>query len=203
MGYARQVAERARTESAESPASAANLEAAIAGDRLAYGRLVRIVNGYLIRWRAFDFDADWEDMVQEVLYSALEAHRADRIPNEAAFMAFVRRAARNKFVDRIRKAQRDGPSLELDEDRDAGSAQSGLPWPPDPGEGQEGSVLRAQIREALEALPERERDALVEVYLQGRTYAEASERLGRPLGSLKDDLKAGMRRLRRALQVKT
>ena len=192
------------TDAAESPASASNLEAAIAGDRLAYGRLVRVVNGYLIRWRAFDFQDDWEDMVQEVLYSAMEAHREGRIPNEAAFMAFVRRAARNKFVDRIRKAQKEGPATELDEEREVGGLEAGgSPWPPDPDEGQEGEVFRSQIREALEALPDRQRDALVEVYFQGRTYGEAAERLGRPLGSLKDDLKIGMRQLRRALQVKS
>ena len=47
------------------------------GDRAAYARLVRLVTGNLTAWRAYDFRADWDDMVQEVLVSTIEAYRAN------------------------------------------------------------------------------------------------------------------------------
>lgn len=175
------------------------VERALVGDRLAYGQLARLVTGYLSKWRAFDFKPDWDDIVQEVLLSAIAAHREGRIPNNAAFSAFVRQATRFRFVDQIRAAGRRGPTRTLDEGTEAEEAASAIKT--GEGGGAKRADLRLSIRQALLHLDEREREVVLEVYLRGLTYPEASEKLGIPLGTLKDALKSGMARLRRVLEV--
>ena len=171
--------------------------AALSGDRIAYGRLVRLVNGYLIRWRAFDFRSDWDDMVQDVLMPTLEAFHEGKIPNDAAFQAFVRQTARFKFVDRIRSKKKDGE--EFEEGRTESEAVDAS-WPPAEPVSERSAAIRSELAQALERLSDNERTAVIEVHLHGRTYNEAAERLGRPLGSLKQDLKTGLGKLRRVLE---
>lgn len=174
------------------------VERALAGDRVAYGRLTRLVTGYLARWRAYDFRADWEDIVQEVLVSTVEAHREGRFASDAAFQAWVRQATRFKFVDRIRAKQRRG-EREFDERVEPESGAGGIPWPPEKPLQDAAVELRVSLERALERLDPRERAAIVEVHLKGRTYPEASEATGIPLGSLKRALKTGLIRLRKGL----
>ncbi|MBY0399945.1 RNA polymerase sigma factor [Myxococcota bacterium] len=169
------------------------------GDRAAYARLVRLVTGHLTSWRAYDFRADWDDMVQEVLISTIEAYRAGRIPDSGALVAYVRQAARFKFIDRIRTLQRRGRPVELNEQVDGSSEGSALAWPPAearPGRAQE---LRLSVREAMAGLDEREREAVTWVYLRGHTYEEASEATGIPLGTLKRALRTALVRLKETL----
>lgn len=171
------------------------------GDRAAYARLVRLVTGMLSGWRAYDFRADWDDMVQEVLVSTIEAHRAGRIADSGALVAFVRQAARFKFIDRIRALQRRGRPVELNERIDAASEDgSALAWPP--AERAEGRALdlRIAIAEALEKLDERERQAVVWVYLRGHTYEEAAAETGIPLGTLKRALRTALVTLKEVLR---
>ena len=48
----------------------------------------------------------------------------------------------------------------------------------------------------IEALPEKRREVVVRVYVEGLTYPEAAERTGIPLGSLKRYLRDGLAQLR-------
>ena len=59
--------------------------------------------------------------------------------------------------------------------------------------------LRLAVREAIARLGERERLAVLEVHLRGRTYEEAAANTGIPLGSLKRALRAGLAQLREVL----
>jgi len=169
------------------------------GDRAAYARLVRLVTGHLTGWRAYDFRADWDDMVQEVLVSTVEAYRAGRLPDSGALVAYVRQAARFKFIDRIRSLQRRGRPVELDEQRDAASDGPGLAWPPADRDSGRGLELRVSVREAMAGLDEREREAVTWVYLRGHTYEEAAEATGIPLGTLKRALRTALVRLKEVL----
>jgi RNA polymerase sigma factor (sigma-70 family) len=166
------------------------------GDRAAYARLVRLVTGHLTAWRAYDFRADWDDMVQEVLVSTIEAYRGGRIADAGALVAYVRQAARFKFIDRIRVLQRRGRPVELKEGTDAGADGPGLAWPPADAAGTRGTDLRISVREAMEQLDPRERDAVTWVYLRGHTYEEAAEATGIPLGTLKRSLRTALARLK-------
>ena len=60
-------------------------------------------------------------------------------------------------------------------------------WPPeDEGEGS------FEVRDAILKLPEKQRLAVLSVYLEGRTYDEAAQHTAIPLGSLKRYLRAGL-----------
>ena len=171
----------------------------LAGDRAAYARLVRLVTGHLTAWRAYDFRADWDDMVQEVLISTVEAYRAGRITDSGALVAYVRQAARFKFIDRIRSLQRRGRPVEFRDGTEASSEGSSLAWPPaDGGEGRS-LELRVSIREAMDRLDPREREAVTWVYLRGHTYEEAAEATGIPLGTLKRSLRTALAHLKEVL----
>lgn len=168
------------------------VERALAGERAAYVKLARLVTGHLSHWRAYDFRADWDDIVQEVLISAVRAHKEGRVSAPGALPAFVRQATRFKFIDRIRASKRrtfvQDPSDSID--------RAASPWPPGslpPGEIEE---MRIVLSRALELLPERARLAVCEVYIRGRTYEEAAELTGIPLGSLKRALREGLAQLR-------
>jgi len=170
------------------------------GDRVAYARLVRLVTGHLTRWRAYDFRADWDDMVQEVLLSTVEAYRAGRLADSGALVAYVRQAARFKFIDRIRTLQRRGRPVPIDERTDAGADGAALAWPPAAEPARERTVeLRVSVREAMARLDPREREAVTWVYLRGHTYEEAAEATGIPLGTLKRALRTALVRLKEVL----
>lgn len=169
------------------------------GDRAAYARLIRLVTGYLTSWRAYDFRADWDDMVQEVLVSTIEAHRAGRISDSGALVAYVRQAARFKFIDRIRVLQRRGRPVELKEGHESGAEGGSLAWPAAGGGGARDSDLRLAVREAMDRLDPREREAVTWVYLHGHTYEEAAEATGIPLGTLKRALRTALVSLKEVL----
>jgi len=169
------------------------------GDRAAYARLIRLVTGHLTSWRAYDFRADWDDMVQEVLISTVEAYRAGRIADSGALVAYVRQAARFKFIDRIRVLQRRGRPVELKEGTDAATEGGSLAWPPAEGGESRGTELRVAVREAMDRLDPREREAVTWVYLRGHTYEEAAEATGIPLGTLKRALRTALVSLKEVL----
>ena len=164
------------------------------GDRVAFVTLARFVTGNLSSWRAFDFRDDWDDMVQEVVLAVVEAHREGRLDSDGAVAGFVRQTARFKFVDRIRALQRQAPDRDAGELIEAGDS----PWPPS-GEGGLSAEHRVAVWEALEQLTEQQRQAVIEVYMRGRTYEEASESTGTPLGSLKRHLREALAALRGVL----
>lgn len=169
------------------------------GDRAAYARLVRLVTGHLTSWRAYDFRADWDDMVQEVLVSTIEAHRGGRLADSGALVAYVRQAARFKFIDRIRVLQRRGRPAELKDEQQAGADGGSLAWPPAEAGTARDTELRLAVREAMHRLDPREREAVTWVYLRGHTYEEAAEATGIPLGTLKRALRTALVSLKEVL----
>jgi RNA polymerase sigma-70 factor (ECF subfamily) len=105
-------------------------------------------------------------------------------------VAYLRTTARFKFVDRLRRR----PSEPLDEEQPGRS--DALHWPPagDPSV-REGFQIWDRVRE----LPEEQQTAVMMVYVEGRTYEDAAERSGIPLGSLKRHLRDGLTALREKL----
>jgi len=175
------------------------VEQALAGDRVAYARLARLVTGHLAHWRAYDFRADWDDIVQEVLLSVVRAYRESRLDAPGALQAYVRQATRFKFIDRIRATKRRAIDKDPADSADRGEADAH--WPPSAPIGAEAAEIRVTLASAVLALPERERQAVYEVHVRGRTYEEAAEATGIPLGSLKRALREGLRALRGVLDA--
>ena len=46
-------------------------EQLLSGDRVAFARMNRLISGFLIRLRAYDFREEWDDLRQEVLVSVI------------------------------------------------------------------------------------------------------------------------------------
>lgn len=164
---------------------AAVLGRLLQGDRLALLEVTRLVNGFLVRWNAYDFRDEWSDLVQEVASAAAIALRDGKLRDPQAALGFLHSTARFKYVDRLRIHLRlqEGATLAWDE---------AIAWSERP----LADEARQDLRRALERLPERTRRALLSVYLDGRTYDEAARETGIPLGTLKRCLRDGLAQLR-------
>jgi RNA polymerase sigma-70 factor, ECF subfamily len=168
------------------------LSRVIEGDRLALALVGRLVNGFLVRWNAYDFRDEWEDVVQEVITAAALAVRAGRVRDPQAIVAFVKATARFKYLDRLR--------ILLGQRKDAQLAWEALITG---GENPRGVQLEAEahedLRRALARIPDKKRDLVLAVYGAGQTYEEAAQASGVPLGTLKRYLRDGLAQLREAL----
>ncbi|MGH7288867.1 MAG: RNA polymerase sigma factor [Myxococcota bacterium] len=167
---------------------AAVLGRLLAGDRLALAQVARLVSGFLVRWNAYDFRDEWDDLVQEVVSAAAIAVRDGKLREPRAAIGFLRSTARFKYVDRLRVHLR----LEKEE---------ALGWSAvvESSEDPVAEAVREDVKRALSRLPDKQQRALMAVYLDGRTYDEAARETGIPLGTLKRCLRDGLAQLRKEL----
>ena len=138
-------------------------------------------------------------MVQDVLISVISAYREGRLDAPGALQAYLRQATRFKFIDRIRASQHRTPSLDPEDLQDG--LVDGAAWPPNQSIAADAVEMRIALAQAVDELPDRERLAVLEIHVHGRTYDEAAEITGIPLGSLKRALRAGLAQLRRRLDA--
>ena len=168
---------------------AAAIDRLLEGDRLACLQISRLITGFLVGWRAYDFRDEWPDLVQEVLLVVITTAREGRIRRREASFGFIRTVAHHKFVDRLRR------HLGRPEDQS-------LPW---------GDIIQAEGFEAqsrgspegsvdlllaMEKLPEKRREIIHRVYGEGKTYEQVARETGTPLGTLKRYLGASLAELR-------
>ncbi|MGI9431981.1 MAG: RNA polymerase sigma factor [Myxococcota bacterium] len=165
------------------------LERLSRGDRVAFLEVSRLLTGFLAGWRAYDFRDEWDDLVQDVILAAVQAHRQKKLRKPGAAVGYLRTTARYKFVDWLRRRRMEPLETEDGDERPA------LQWPPP----DEASGSGFQIWDRVRKLPERQQQAVMLVYVEGRTYDEASEKSGIPLGSLKRYLRDGVAALRESL----
>lgn len=156
----------------------------LAGDRLAFLEISRLITGFLVRLRAYDFREEWEDLRQEVMLSVVANARAGRLRDPQAFVAYVRSITRNKFVDRLKVRLRHHENERLPWDDAAAAAAVEI----DPG--------RGEVWAAVRELSEEQRRVLEGVYRDGKTYQEVSDETGIPLGTMKRRLRDALERLR-------
>jgi len=160
----------------------------VRGDRLAFLRLSRLVTGFLVRMRAYDFRDEWPDLVQEVVAAVAAAYSEGRLRDSTALAAFVRTVTRYKLADRLKR-----------ELRLRGEARLG--WESAMLEGCDplAEPVRHQaldLRRALACLPEKKGEVLLRVYVEGKSYEEVAIETGIPLGTLKRYLREGLAELR-------
>ncbi len=176
------------------------LERLLEGDRLAFARFNRLVSGFLVQLRAYDFQDEWDDLRQEVLMATLANARAGRLREVKAFVGYVRIITRNKFMDRLKRSLRsherenlpwDDESARAAAEADEGIAPIGAPMSEAMG------AAWAELRE----LPEADQRLLTGLYVEGRTYQEMCQATGVPLGTLKRRLTKTLRTLRERLQA--
>jgi RNA polymerase sigma-70 factor (ECF subfamily) len=159
------------------------------GDRLALVQASRLVNGFLVRWNAYDFRDEWEDLVQEVICAAALALRERRLREPRAVVGFLWTTARFKYLDRLRARPGSGSGARLAWEEFVASHEIPL-------EEQLGAEAREDLRRALAKVPDKKREAVMAVYVGGLTYEEAARATGIPLGTLKRYLRDGLAQLR-------
>ena len=150
---------------------------------------------------------DPSDVVQQTL---LDAHRSlDRFhgTDQAEVAAWLRRLLACNLVDEFRalgRARRDvARERSLDQALEQSSAQLGdwlVAEQSSPSQGVERHERAVRLAAALAALPEAQREALVQRHYLGRSLAEISQQLGRSTAAVAGLLKRGSRELRERLR---
>jgi RNA polymerase sigma-70 factor (ECF subfamily) len=163
--------------------------AAQRGDGLSYGKLLTELTPYLrafVGRRLFDPTAS-EDVVHNVLLSLHRARHTYR--PERPFSPWLHAIARNAVIDfarqRTRRVQRE-ISIEAD------SVAEPAVDPVDPFEGR----LPEPLTAALDALPDKQREAVELIHIAGLSVAEAAERAGVTKSALKVRAHRGYRSMR-------
>lgn len=144
-----------------------------AGDTAAFDELFRRWSGPLLRYleRMVRDLATAEELVQEAF---LRVHRArDRYSPDARFSTWLYRIATNLALNELRRPRRRDPHDSVD----AEGAPALVSATPPSDEVADARRRGDAVARALEALPERQRAALLQSAVEGRSYAEIAEAL--------------------------
>ena len=151
-----------------------------------------------IRKRVLDA-GDVEDILQDVFYELIEAYRMLKPAEQIT--AWLFRVARNRITDLFRR--RRAVSLDDSVDDDAeGSTMGDLLPSPDAGPDAifARNVLVEALEEALEELPENQREVFVAHEFEGRSFKQLSEETGTSVNTLLSRKRYAVLHLRRRLQ---
>ena len=174
------------------------VSAVLNGDREAFAILVRRHQEVLFRFACAMVgtpDAA-ADIVQESFVKAYTS--LDRCRDPARFGAWIHRIVRNRCLDHLKRHRRQERLHASNPD---------LILPPEADQALDRGDLRAVLMEALEALPDAQREAFLMKHLEERSYEEMAELLDASVSALKMRVKrareAMMSALNRATGVTT
>jgi RNA polymerase sigma-70 factor (ECF subfamily) len=167
------------------------LDRLVAGDRVAFAKVNRLISGFLVQLRAYDFRDEWDDLRQEVVMSLVANARAGRLRDREAFLGYARIITRNKVVDRLKGARRrhERATVAWDEASARGLA--------DDAAADSSAAAAREVWAAVRDLPGEQQDVLDGIYRQGKTYQAVSAETGIPLGTMKRRLRDALLALRR------
>jgi RNA polymerase sigma-70 factor (ECF subfamily) len=129
-----------------------------------------------------------EDLTQETFIAVWRD--IGKFRGESRLLTWVHAVARNIALRHLKRRGRQGVPLEEAAELQAPSDTEALA---------ERSLLRDQVREALQVVPIAQREALVLNRLHGLSQKETARALGRPLGTVKWQIAQGLQALREAL----
>ena len=147
---------------------------------LAYGLALRLLNS----------SSDAEDVVQESFLALWR--QSGRLEPERGLRSYLLSIVHNRAIDRIRSRVRK-PESGLDED---------LPIPAATDDPADVAVLqseREEVRAAMVALSDDQRQTVELVYFQGLTINETADRMRVPVGTVKSRLRLALGHLRQKL----
>jgi RNA polymerase sigma-70 factor, ECF subfamily len=172
------------------------LQATARGDQAAFAELYDLLAPmvYGVIRRVVRDPSQSEEVAQEVFVEVWRtATRFDASRGSA--QTWVLTMAHRRAVDRVRSEQASRNRNDRVGHRDQSRAFDEV------AEQVETSLEQDQVREALEALTELQREAVELAYYKGYTYREVAEVLDAPLGTIKTRMRDGLIRLRDAMGV--
>jgi RNA polymerase sigma-70 factor (ECF subfamily) len=169
---------------------------AVAGDRVAFARLVEHYQSacYGLAWRLIGNPDLAADATQDAFVHAYDAIGRFR---GGVFRSWLLRITANASYDILRRNQR-RPTSALP-DADEGEAELPDPAAPNPVVEAGRAELYRHLDEALRRLPEDQRAAVVLCDVYGMDYAEVADMTSSALGTVKSRIHRGRLRLRELL----
>ncbi len=144
-------------------------------------------------------DQDAEDILQDVFYGLFASYSVTE-PIER-LTAWLFRAARNRIIDLYRKRRAETLSLEdLEESLPLRLEQILFDPSVDPDTLYDRSAVWAELADALEDLPEEQREVFVMHELEGKSFKEIAAITGEPLNTLLSRKRYAILALRDSLQ---
>ena len=147
---------------------------------------------YTLAYRLTGNDADASDLVQEVL---LRVRRGLETYQPGSLEGWLSRITTNAFLDEVRRRKR-RPTVALLDDADRILRDKTAP---EPDEAIAAARLPDEIQDAIRALPDEFRAAVVLCDVVGLPYEEIAEHLGVPVGTVRSRIHRGRAQLRKAL----
>jgi RNA polymerase sigma-70 factor (ECF subfamily) len=178
------------------------IQSALEGDLDAFNRLVLAYQDrlYSQAYRMMGESDAAEDATQDAFIAAFRKLHTYR---GGSFQAWLLRIVTNLCYDELRRRKR-RPTSPLEPVDQYDEEIESPYWLTDPGENPEESTERTELSEALQycldALPPEFRSVVILVDIQGMDYAEASQVVGKPLGTIKSRLARARGRMRDCLQ---
>ncbi len=147
--------------------------------------------------------SDAEDILQEVFFELVEAYRMMKPVEQVT--AWLFRVARNRITDLFRRKNREAQRIEPATQAEDGGALSLGELLPSPHAGPEAayarSVLLEELEEALDELPEEQREVFIAHELRGLSFKELAARTGLSVNTLLSRKHYAVLHLRRRLQA--
>jgi RNA polymerase sigma factor (sigma-70 family) len=137
-----------------------------------------------IRKRVVD-PSDAEDILQEVFYELVETYRLMQPLEQAG--AWLFRVARNRITDLFRKKKANVSTNDpvVAEDGESLTLEDLLPSPnAEPDAAYARTVLMEELADALEELPEEQRDVFIAHEIEGRSFKELAAATGLSVNTL-------------------
>jgi len=151
-----------------------------------------------IRKRVLD-TSDAEDVLQDVFYELIQTYRLMKPIEQVT--AWMYRVARNRITDLFRKQKPSSLNESSGGGEESPSFEDLLPSEDDgPDAVYARSLLLESLDEALEELPESQREVFVAHELLGKSFKELSEETGTPVNTLLSRKRYAVLHLRKRLE---
>jgi RNA polymerase sigma factor (sigma-70 family) len=146
---------------------------------------------------------DAEDILQDVFFELVEAYRLMKPVEQVT--AWLFRVARNRIIDLFRRRQREAARTGLAAAPTEGDSLELEQLLPSPEAGPEAAYFRTALAEelddALDELPDEQREVFVANELMGYTFQEIAKRTGVSINTLLSRKRYAVQHLRKRLQA--
>ena len=164
-------------------------EQPVAGIAALYDRYGRLV--FSMALRVVQERGAAEEITQDVFvrcWRSLDRYQ----PSQGSLASWLLSITHNRAIDELRSRRGKNTRREISDDvlQPLATIDSGF----------DEALLRGEIRQALEQLPEAQRDVIELVFWSGLTRREIAEQLSLPLGTVHTRLRLGMDKLRESLR---